>query len=415
MTTNQKVAGSNPAGVAICNQEFYDVVVKLFCCFSSGLKKWKGMNNVPKSVYEQIDTPAILIDRDIMMENLRFMQNKANQYNVNLRPHIKTHRMPALAKLQMQEGAYGITVAKVGEAEVMAEHGLYNIFIANEIVGFSKLERIRALNRKINIRIGVDSEYHIDQLEQVFHGEEKGIEVLIEFEVGENRSGVITDEQLIHLANYIKSKKNVHLKGVFSHEGHSYKAKNAEECIKVSLESQERTVRAGNLVKKMGIDIDTISIGATPSLMHGGIIAGVTEIRPGTYIFMDVGQGSAINDFSKCAATVLATVISKPTEERVVLDAGAKALTSQNRSEGICSTNGFGLIKNSDNIRLSGVFDEHGLIYDKEFRKHIEIGDKIEIIPNHICPTCNLYEKAYVVSAGQVLQELPILCRGKSQ
>ena len=368
-----------------------------------------------KSKYESIDTPAVLIDYDIMMENLRAMQNKANQYHVNLRPHIKTHRMPELAKLQMKEGAYGITVAKVGEAEVMAQSGLNNIFIANEIVGVCKLERIRELNRKIKIRIGVDNEYQIDQLEQVFQDEEKGMEVLIEFEVGENRSGVITDEQLINLATYIKNKKKVVLKGVFSHEGHSYKAKSIEECIKVSTESQERTLRAGNIVRELGIDIDTISIGATPSLMHTGIIEGITEVRPGTYIFMDVGQGSGINDFTKCAATVLATVISKPTEERVVLDAGAKALTSQNRSEGICSTNGYGLVKNSDNIRLSGVFDEHGLIYDKEFREAIEIGDKIEIIPNHICPTCNLYEKAYLVSKGEDLKEIPILCRGKSQ
>lgn len=368
-----------------------------------------------KSKYEQIDTPAILIDYDIMMENLRFMQNKANKYHVNLRPHIKTHRTPELAKIQMNEGAHGITVAKVGEAEVMAEHGLNNIFIANEIVGISKLERIRELNRKINIRIGVDSEYQIDQLEEVFRDEAKGIEVLIELEVGENRSGVITDEQMLTLAGYIKSKKKVILKGVFSHEGHSYKAKSDEDCVNVSTISQERTLRAGNLVRGLGIEIDTISIGATPSLMHTGIIEGITEIRPGTYIFMDAGQGSGINDYSKCAATVLTTVISKPTEERVVLDAGAKALTSQNRSEGICATNGYGLVKNSDNIRLSGVFDEHGLIYDKEFRKYIQLGDKIEVIPNHICPTCNLYDKAYLVSKGKVLKEIPILCRGKSQ
>ena len=368
-----------------------------------------------KSKYESIDTPAMLIDYDLMMENLRMMQNKADQYHVNLRPHIKTHRMPELAQLQMQEGAYGITVAKVGEAEVMAEYGLHNIFIANEIVGVSKLERIRELNRKINIRIGVDNQYQIDQLENVFKEEEKSIEVLIEFEVGENRSGVITDEELIQLATYIKTKKKVLLKGVFSHEGHSYKADSVEECIKISTESQERTLRAGNMIKELGIDIDTISIGATPSLMHTGIISGITEIRPGTYIFMDVGQGSGINDFTKCAATVLTTVISKPTEERIVLDAGAKALTSQNRSVGICSTSGYGLVKNSDNIRLSGVFDEHGLIYDKNFRKNIEIGDKIEVIPNHICPTCNLYEKAYLVSKGEVLREIPILCRGKSQ
>lgn len=368
-----------------------------------------------KSKYAFIDTPAVLIDNEIMLANIRFMQKKADQYQVKLRPHTKTHRMPELAKLQMQEGACGITVAKVGEAEVMAHNGLHDIFIANEIVGISKLERIRELNSKIKIRIGVDNEYQIDQLEEVFKEEAKGIEVLIEVEVGENRSGVITDEQLLKLARYIKNSKKVILKGVFSHEGHSYKAKNVEDCIKIAAKSHDRTLRAGNLVRAQGINIDTISVGATPSLMHARIMAGITEIRPGTYIFMDVGQGSAINDFSKCAATVLATVISKPTEERVVVDAGAKALTSQNRSEGICATYGYGLVKDSDNIRLSNVFDEHGLIYNRQFSESIAVGDKIEIIPNHICPTCNLYDTAYLVSQGEVLRKIPILCRGKSQ
>lgn len=368
-----------------------------------------------RSNYGCIDTPALLIDYDLVIKNLRLMQDKADKYKVNLRPHTKTHKMPELAKLQINTGAHGITVAKVGEAEVMAQYGLQDIFIANEIVGIAKLNRIKDLNRKVKIRIGVDNEYQVDQLEEVFQDEQQAIEVLIEVEVGENRSGVITDEQLLRLAGYIRDKKKVVLKGVFSHEGHSYKAKDAEQCRKIAAESQQRTLRAADIIRSMGITIDTVSIGATPSLMHAEIIEGITEIRPGTYIFMDVGQGSAINDFSRCAATILTSVISKPTEERIVLDAGAKALTLQTRSDGICATFGYGLVKNSANVRLSGVYDEHGLIYNREYAQYIEIGDKIEIIPNHICPVCNLYESAYLVSNGAVLREIPILCRGKVQ
>lgn len=136
-----------------------------------------------KSKYQFIDTPALIIDCNIMMKNIEFMQKKADEYGVKLRPHTKTHRIPELAKLQMEAGAGGITVAKVGEAEVMAENGLKDIFIANEIVGINKLERIRELNRKINIRTGVDNKFQIDQLEEVFKNEDKGIEVLIEIEV----------------------------------------------------------------------------------------------------------------------------------------------------------------------------------------------------------------------------------------
>ena len=365
------------------------------------------------SKYDAIDTPALLIDYELMMQNLRFMQAKADQYKVKLRPHTKTHKMPELARLQVELGAGGITVAKVGEAEVMAQNGITDIFIANEIVGVSKLQRLRALNRQIQIRVGVDNEYQIDQLAAVFKNEDKAIEVLIELEVGENRSGVITDEQLLALAKYIAKTPGVRLKGVFSHEGHTYKASDIADCVRLARASQARTLRAANMVRDLGIDIDTVSIGATPSLMQADILEGITEIRPGTYIFMDAGQGAAIGDFSRCAATILTTVISKPTEERVVLDAGAKSLTSQNRSGGICSTHGYGLVKGSDDVRLSGLFDEHGLICDKNFRDSVQVGDKIDVIPNHICPACNLYDSAYLVSNGAVKREIPILCRGK--
>jgi D-serine deaminase-like pyridoxal phosphate-dependent protein len=343
------------------------------------------------------------------------MQKKANQYGVKLRPHTKTHKMPELARLQVEAGAAGITVAKVGEAEVMAAQGLQDIFIANEIVGMAKLERIRKLRRNIRIRLGVDNAVQVDQLEEVFRNEPHPIEVLIEVETGENRSGVITDEQLIRLVSHIQGKTKVVLRGVFSHEGNSYKAKSVEDCRRICLESQERTLQAGNIARSLGADIDTVSIGSTPSLMHSEILEGITEIRPGTYIFMDVGQGPAISDYSRCAATVIATVISMPTGERIVLDTGAKALTMQTRSEGICATTGYGLVKNSDNIRLSGMFDEHGLIYDANLRNRLKVGDKLEIIPNHICPVCNLYDTAYLVSQGKVLRELAILGRGKTR
>lgn len=367
------------------------------------------------SIYSQLDTPALILDNDIIHSNIYAMQEKANRYGVKLRPHTKTHKMPDLARLQVAAGAAGITVAKVGEAEVMAAHGLDDIFIANEIVGISKLERVRKLSRDIQIRLGVDNVVQVDQLEEVFKNEARPIEVLIEVETGENRSGVIHDEQLVQLTKHIQQKGKVVLKGVFSHEGHSYKAKNVEDCRRICLESQVRTLRAADMARELGAAIDTVSIGSTPSLMHSDIIGGVTEIRPGTYIFMDVGQGTAISDYSRCAATVLATVISMPTNERIVLDTGAKALTLQTRSEGICATTGYGLVKNSVNVRLSGMFDEHGLIYDAGLRNELEVGDKLEIIPNHICPVCNLYDRAYLVSNGAVLQEISIPGRGKTQ
>lgn len=368
-----------------------------------------------KRFYDQIDTPALLIDRDIAFDNIEQMQKKADELGVALRPHIKTHRMTYFAKKQMEQGATGIACAKIGEAEVMAAAGIQDIFIANEIVGEMKYERLRKLHRQIKIRSGVDNTVQIDQIEKVFAGEERPFEVLIECEVGENRSGVISDEQLIDLVEYIKTKKHVVLKGIFSHEGHTYKADDQRDCVEKAETAYQRTLRAADMIRKMGVDIDTVSVGATPSVMNGAFVEGITELRLGTYIFFDLGQACAIHDFSHCAATVLGTVISKPTKERVVLDTGAKALVSQNRAGGICSTGGFGYVKGSDNVRIGNLFDEHGLIYNKTYREQVQVGNKIEIIPSHICPTVNLYDEAYLISEDEILGVVPVDCRGKSK
>ena len=130
---------------------------------------------------------------------------------------------------------------------------------------------------------------------------------------------------------------------------------------------------------------------------------------------MDMGQGKAIQDYSRCAATVLATIISKPTDTRVVTDAGAKALVPQNRSEGICSTGGFGCMKGDESVVIVNMFDEHGIIEDQAFHDKVSIGEKVEIIPSHVCPTVNLYDEAVLVSKGEVLGTVPILCRGKTK
>ncbi len=362
---------------------------------------------------KDLDTPVLLIDKNQVNDNMRFMQDYADKYRVNLRPHTKTHKMPYLAKLQLDAGAKGITVAKVGEAEVMAENGINDIFIANEIVGLKKLERIRQLNGQINITFGIDSIEHVREIEKVFQGESKKAQVLIEIEVGENRSGIIEEEDFISLVNYIKESRNINLKGIFSHEGHSYGASDLEDLKRIFDEAQLRTLGFASLARELGIDLEVVSIGATPPSTHNlPIMEGITEIRPGTYILMDASQGNAIGSYDRCAASVLATVISRPTDERVIIDVGAKGITMQTRNKGICTTKGLGYIK-EHGINIDSVFDEHGIIYNKEFRDKVQIGDKLEIIPNHICPVCNLYDKAYLVSEGEVLDELPILARGK--
>lgn len=366
--------------------------------------------------YYELDTPALLIDKDIMLSNLKYIQDYANEQGVNLRPHTKTHKMPKLAKLQEEMGAIGIAVAKVGEAEVMANNGLKDIFIANEIVGKSKIERIRKLSETTEISFGIDSTYQVHEIEEVFEGSTKKAQVLVEIEVGEQRSGIIEEDDFRTLLELIKICKNVELKGIFSHDGHSYKAKSIEHCKELYEESVERTLHFARIAEEMDLKPKVVSIGSTPPFMFKfEIPEGVTEVRPGTYIFMDASQANVIGTYDRCAASVLTTIISKPTNERVITDVGAKGITAQTRSEGLTATKGLGRIKESEGVYIHGVFDEHAIIYNEDFSQQINIGDKVQIIPNHICPVCNLHEKAYLISKGEVVEELNIEGRGKLQ
>lgn len=369
-----------------------------------------------KSPYQMVDTPSILIDRERMHANLEAMQKKAETLGVKLRPHTKTHKMPELAKLQLQYGAEGITVAKVGEAEVMAEHGIQDIFIANEIVGVTKWERLAELSKKIRVMFGVDSAKAVQGIEAVFARENVSATVRIEVETGENRSGVTNEKTFYEILDAIKESPHVRLEGIFSHEGHSYSADSAEACRELFEKAQNLTLDYAKKAREYGFAIENVSVGSTPSLMHcESLVDGITEIRPGTYIFMDVGQGNCIGTYDRCAATVLATIISKPTDERLIGDAGAKALTSQSRGKGLCHTEGKGFVKGSSGVYVDNVYDEHTIIYDRELNRELEIGDKIEIIPNHICPVCNLYRQAYLVSGGEVVGTLEIAGQGKTQ
>lgn len=361
-----------------------------------------------------IDTPALLIDRERMLENIKFMQAFADRKGVALRPHSKTHKMPEIAKLTVEYGAVGVAVAKVGEAEVMAAAGIKDILIANQIVGDIKLERIKKLAEAIELSFGIDCPEHVAAIERVFATANKPAQVMIEIEVGENRSGIIEEADFLALLESIKNCSHIELKGLFSHDGNTYGAANIEECVAIAVEAQKRTVHFAELARQQGFSCKLVSYGSTPTLMNEiPIVEGITELRPGTYIFMDNAQGNAIGTLEHCAATVMATVISRPTPERTIMDAGAKALTKETRGPGICHTEGMGTFLEYPHINVTKLYDEHTIIINKDFHDLVKIGDKLRIIPVHICPVCNLYDKAYLVSGDEVIKELEVTGRGK--
>lgn len=367
--------------------------------------------------YTELDTPALLIDRERLAQNLRSMQQYANENGVQLRPHTKTHKSPAIAKMQLEAGACGIAVAKTGEAEVMARNGIRDIFIANEIVGDAKLRRIAVLAKQgVRISFGVDTPCQVTQAEQVFAAADITIPVLIEIEVGENRSGIIEEADLIALLDTIRACPHIAFGGIFSHDGNSYGAAGLDALHALSEGAQRRTLRFAALAARHKMPCRTVSYGATPTFMnHVKILPGITELRPGTYALMDASQAHAIGTLEHCAATVLASVISKPTDQRTILDVGAKGLTMQTRTEGICAVDGRGTLLDMPQVHIEKVFDEHAIINDRAFHDRVRIGDKVRIIPVHICPVCNLYERFYLISGDTVIEEDTIDCRGKLQ
>jgi len=363
--------------------------------------------------FYELDTPSLLVDYDIFLNNLTFMQDYADRNQVKLRPHTKTHKSPELAKIQLEKGACGIAVAKTGEAEIMAANGLTDIFIANEVVGEQKLLRIRELAKTIDISFGVDSPEHVEAAEQIFADSAKPAEVLIEIEVGENRSGIIEEKDFFVLLDTFKRCPHVHLKGLFSHDGNCYSAESVQACTEIAIGAQERTLHFAKLAAEYGFPCEVISYGATPTFMNQvPILPGITELRPGTYALMDASQGNAIGTLEHCAASVLATVISRPTSERVILDVGAKGMTMQSRSAGICATPGKGTLPDYPDVYIDHMYDEHAIIYNAAFREQVRVGDKVRIIPVHICPVCNLYDTLYLIQGDDVIQEVNIACRG---
>lgn len=363
------------------------------------------------------DTPSLMVDIEVMEGNLDDMQRKADSFGVKLRPHVKTHRSVALAKMQIESGASGITVAKLTEADVMAEGGVDDIFVANEIVGNIKLERLAEIRRKVRrIAVAVDHMDHISILNGRFKDPDRPLEVLLDVNTGDPRTGIEPGPEALDLARSVWESPGLSLRGIYSHDGQSYDVEGWEGVIEVNRNSQQAVIDLAKTIRDHGISCEEVSVGSTPSLLLGEILPGVTEIRPGTYIFMDADQANVLGSYDRCALSVFATVISRPTRDRVVLDAGTKALTYYVQDKGICRTPGHGVLKRYPSIHLNRKSDEHSSFdIPSDMDVDFHIGERLEIIPNHACPTVNLYDFIYGVKGGEVAALWPVSCRGCSR
>lgn len=349
----------------------------------------------PKTVHE-IDTPAILIDVNRVQANIAKAQAHADAIGVKLRPHIKTHKLPFFARRQIEAGAVGITCQKLGEAEVMADAGIIDIFLPYNILGKEKLERLYSLHQRITISVTVDNSTSLEGLEKRFTNQGRPLTVLVECDTGMGRCGVQTPEEALELARRIEQSNGLKFGGLMTYPA-TGKAEQAEQWF----------IESRDLLAANGIRCETISSGGTPDMWRSPKESVITEYRPGTYIYFDrfqVAKGAATLD--DCALTVLSTIVSHPTSDRAIIDAGSKSLSSD--TLGLAD---FGELFGRPNARVTGLSEEHGTL--KGDIAGLKVGDKVRVIPDHVCVVSNLFDEVHLISGDDVIDILPVAARGK--
>jgi D-serine deaminase-like pyridoxal phosphate-dependent protein len=278
----------------------------------------------PRSSLEVVDTPAVIVDVDRLEANIARWAAFAREAGVRLRPHAKTHKCVEIARMQMAAGAVGLSLAKIGEAEVMARAGVPDIFLAYEVIGGPKLPRLMQLARQARIRLGVDSADGARALAQAAVECGVTLDVLLEVDTGLGRCGVAPGEPLLALAREVAGLKRLRVVGIFTYRGYR------PDPAAAGREEGEIMVREAERLRASGVPAEEVSVGSTPTARSAGRVPGVTEIRPGTYVFNDAMQvrwGSATAE--DCALTVLTRVVSRPSRDVAILDAGSKTLTTE--------------------------------------------------------------------------------------
>jgi D-serine deaminase-like pyridoxal phosphate-dependent protein len=347
---------------------------------------------------EDLDTPAVVIDRRIAEANLRRAQKRADALGVKLRPHIKTHKLPLFAMRQVELGAAGVTCQKVGEAEVMADAGISDIFITFNIVGRQKLERLLALHRRVTLSVVADSADTVEGYGGVFTDPSRPLTVLVECDTGGGRCGVQSPADGLALARRIASHPGLRFGGLMTYPPRG-KVAEVDAWLHDALA----------LFRSEGMDVPWVSVGNSPDFYADQVFTAATELRPGTYIYSDRMQAAfGHGTLADCALTVLATVVSRPTPDRVILDAGSKALAAD-----LSPAPGHGHIVEYPEAVITTLNEEHAIADFSGCAARPAIGDKLKIIPNHVCVVSNLFDTVNLVEDSEVVEQLPVAARGR--
>ena len=361
---------------------------------------------------DALRTPAVLIDRATALRNLDRMQAEANARGIRLRPHSKTHKSPLIARWQIDRGAIGICCAKLGEAEVFANAGIADIRLPYPI-NPANADRVVALLNRTRLSFIVDHPAVAKQWSEAMMLRGKNVDVLVKVDVGFHRCGIDPDARdALKMIKSVASLPGLRLRGLLSHAGQAYHAQSADE-LRTMAEAEARTMSdLAERCRKNGVPCEEVSAGATPPARFSLQQDGLTEYRPGNYVYFDrtqVALGAATID--DCALTVLATVVSKPAADRLIFDSGSKTLTNDG-ARGFVPAPGYGVVLDHDNLLIERLSEEHATVKVTNGSTPLEPGDRVRIVPNHSCVVSNLVDQAWIVD-GQTVEALPIAARGR--
>jgi len=363
-----------------------------------------------------LDTPAALVDVDRMTANLRKVGEYCGTWGISYRPHAKTHKSPELARAQLSAGAVGVTVATPREAEVMAEV-CQDILVAYPPVGAARLDRLLGLSSDTRLSVALDSAEALQGLARGASAAGREVAVLIEVDMGMGRVGVQSIPDAVRLAEEASHLAGVRYGGVLIYPGH-IRTPTGEQLPAI----QSLTGHLAALLDALseaGLPAPVVSGGSTPTLFQSHLMTGVTEVRPGTWIFND--RTTALLeacDWEECAYSVLATVISTSVSGQVVVDAGSKALAKEEvratfRDPAVAA--GFGCVLDRPELRVKALSEEHGVIELADSTWRPRVGELVRIVPNHVCVSVNLQDRLWQVQGESVLGYWPVEARGHGQ
>lgn len=349
-----------------------------------------------------IQTPALILDLDAMERNQARMTDFFKTTAAKLRPHTKTHRTPALAKIQIATGAQGICCGNLGEAEVMVRAGIRDVLVTKEIVQLQELALAAELARDSELMVVVDNAEIASKLSQAAVKSGARVRVLMEVDVRLNRAGVAVGEPAAQLARQLNVMPGLRLEGVMGYEGsmHNLDAAQRERACRESVAKLLDTVAR---IERAGIPVKIVSVGASSTYRTAATIPGVTEIQPGSYLTGDARYAAEWSDF-ECAISVLTTIVSRPLPNVITTDAGLKKITSDA---------GLPLVKHEPGLTCAALNEEHCILKRGASARDIQVGEKLELIPFHGGTTINLYERMYGIRSGQVQAVFEISARGK--